>query len=49
MAMDKQSKEPIAPIDESEKVFVRASSQELEPGEIDRVAGGAGTCIIPQG
>jgi hypothetical protein len=47
--MDKQSKELIANSDDSElTVFVR-EFQELEPGELDHVAGGAGTCIIPNG
>ena len=47
--MDKQSKELIANTDEAElKVFVRAF-QELEPSELDLVAGGVGTCIVPFG
>lgn len=47
--MDKQSTELIANTDDAElTVFVRAF-QELEPSELDHVAGGAGTCIIPNG
>ncbi|HEX8224170.1 MAG TPA: hypothetical protein VF605_10170 [Allosphingosinicella sp.] len=47
--MDKQSKETIASADDAElTVFVRAF-QELEPSELDLVAGGVGTCIIPMG
>lgn len=49
MEMDKQSKEAIANTDDAElKVFVRAS-QELEISELELVAGGIGTCIVPWG
>jgi hypothetical protein len=48
--MDRKSKEPIADLNDDElKVFVRSSPQELELGELDRVAGGGGTCIVPWG
>lgn len=47
--MDKQSKELIANTDDAElKVFVRVS-QELELSELELVAGGGGTCIVPNG
>jgi hypothetical protein len=49
-AMDKRPKETIANVDDDElKVFVRAPHQELAPGELDRVAGGAGPRIVPEG
>jgi hypothetical protein len=48
--MDRQSKEKITNVDEDElKVFVRSSTQELEPGELDRVAGGRRDLIVPWG
>ena len=48
--MDKGRKESIAAIDDEDlKVFVRSSPQELELAELNLVAGGVGTCIVPNG
>ena len=44
-----KSNKPVATTDEELKVFVRTSDRALEPGEMERVAGGTGTCIIPNG
>ena len=48
--MDKQSKAPTAAVeDDALKVFVRSSAEELEPSDLNLVAGGIGTCIVPLG
>jgi hypothetical protein len=50
MDMDRQSKEPVSNIDDDElKVLVRSSPEELDSGALDRVAGGAGVIIDPNG
>jgi hypothetical protein len=49
-AMDRRPEETIANVDDGElNVFVRSSPQELDPDELDRVAGGAGPRIDPEG
>ena len=47
--MNRSNETVAVAIDEEElKVFVRAD-RTLEPGEMERVAGGIGTCIVPLG
>jgi len=48
--MEKKQQEAIATIaDEELALFVRSSSQELDASELQLVAGGIGTCIVPLG
>jgi len=47
--MNMQPNEIAANIDDELKVFVRPSPQELEPTELDRVAGGARPLWVPDG
>jgi hypothetical protein len=48
--MNKGQKETIATVDDEDlKVFVRSSPEELEASELNLVAGGIGTCIVPNG
>ena len=48
--MDKIEKEAVARNDEEQLgVFVRSSPQELTKSDLDLVAGGGGTCIVPNG
>jgi hypothetical protein len=49
MDMDRQSREEIANIDDELKVFVRSPPQDLEPGALDRVAGGGRSVLVPIG
>jgi hypothetical protein len=50
MNMDRQSKEPVANIDEDElKVFVRSSPEELDAGELHLVGGGGRSVLVPIG
>jgi hypothetical protein len=50
MVMDRQSKDEIAKIDdEALELFVRSPAEELEAGALQRVAGGNGSCICPNG
>jgi hypothetical protein len=48
--MDRQSKDKAAKVDGEElELFVRSSPRDLEPGDLELVAGGIGTCIVPWG
>jgi hypothetical protein len=48
--MEKKQKESSATIaDEGLALFVRSSPAELEASELQLVAGGIGTCIVPLG
>jgi hypothetical protein len=48
--MDKIEKEAVAVNDEEQlSVFVRFSPRELTKSDLDLVAGGGGTCIVPNG
>jgi hypothetical protein len=48
--MEKKQKESSATIaDEELALFVRSSPKELEASELQLVAGGGGTCIVPNG
>jgi hypothetical protein len=50
VTMDWQSNDGAAKAgDDALTVFVRPAPRELEPGEIDRVAGGSGPIMCPNG
>jgi len=50
MIMDRQSNDRTANEDDDAlELFVRSSPRDLKPGDLDLVAGGGGTCIVPWG
>jgi len=50
MDVDRQSKDRVAnEDDEALELFVRSSPRELEPVDLDRVAGGNGGMMVPNG
>jgi len=50
MVMDRQSNDTAAKVDdEALELFVRSSPRDLTLGDLDLVAGGGGTCIVPWG